>query len=353
MLQRAGYRTACIGKWGLGGPHNSGYALEQGFDEFFGYYDQRRAHDYYTDYLWRDDQQVPLDGKTYSHDLMTAEALEFIEENKDRPFFLYLPYCIPHTKFQVPDLGAYADKPWTKNQKVQAAMITRMDRDVGAIADLVAELGLAQDTLILFTSDHGTHGSADARKHFQASGPLRGVKRSMYEGGLRVPLVAYWPGSVAAGATSDHISAFWDMMPTLADLAGGEPAVSHDGVSFVPTLLGETSAQEQHEYLYFELFEKGATNRAIRMGKWKGVVPNLLKSETLRLYDLVADEGETTDLAAQHPEIIATLEAKMAEAHIESPLWNLESRGFNVRAACAATGVEYKPKQPKKKESAK
>ena len=342
LMQRAGYRTACIGKWGLGAPNNSGYALKQGFDHFFGYYDQRHAHNYYTDHLWRNDAIVPLDGKTYSHDLMTKEAMQFIEANKDRPFFLYLPYCIPHTKFQVPELGIYQDKPWTKNQKTQAAMISRMDRDVGAIAAKLRDLGIAENTLIMFTSDHGAHGMGGTKDMFKASGTLRGIKRSMYEGGLRVPLVAYWPGTIEAGSTSDHVSAFWDMMPTLADLAGGTPAAPHDGISFAPTLLGKLADQEQHEYLYWELYE-GRANRAIRMGTWKGVIPNLYKSQTLQLFDLETDESETTNVATQHPEIVAVLEAKMAEAHVESPIWNLKSKGFNLKAAKEATGVAASP----------
>lgn len=344
MLQRAGYRTACIGKWGLGSAHDSGAANRQGFDEFFGYYDQRHAHEYYTDHLWRNDAKVPLDGKTYSHDLLTAEALRFIEKNKRRPFFLYLPYCIPHTKFQVPELGIYADKPWTKNQKTQAAMITRMDRDVGALAAKLRGLGIAEKTLILFTSDHGAHGQGDTLKHFSASGPLRGKKRSAYEGGLRVPLVAYWPGTIAAGTTSNHISAFWDMLPTLADLSGGKPKATHDGLSLGPTLLGQTAKQKQHESLYFELLERGAMNRALRMGKWKAVIANW-KKDKLQLFDLEADLGERTDVAEQHPKVVASMRAKMEAAHTHSPLWNLESNGFNLKAACEASGVQV----PKKK----
>jgi arylsulfatase A-like enzyme len=348
MMQRAGYKTACIGKWGLGGAHNSGYAVKQGFDLFYGYYDQRRAHNYYTDYLWRNNKKKMLDGKTYSHDLMTAEALKFVEANKGRPFFLYVPYCIPHLKFQVPDLGEYADKPWTKNQKTQAAMITRMDRDIGALARKVKALGLAEKTLIMFTSDHGAHGFAGTQQFFKASGNLRDKKRSMYEGGLRVPLIAYWPGTVKAGGTTSHLSAFWDMMPTLAELGGGKPAARHDGISFAPTLLGKPRAQKQHDYLYWELYERTA-NRAIRMGKWKGVIPNLYKSKTLELYDLEKDESETTNIAAKHPKIVSILEARMTEAHVHNPFWNLQSRGYNLKAASEATGVKYVPRQPRKK----
>ena len=348
MMQRAGYATACIGKWGIGHQHNSGAAFKQGFDLFFGYYDQRRAHNYYTDYLWRNDKKVQLGGKAYSHDLMTEEAITFVETNKDRPFFLYIPYCIPHQKFQVPELGEYADKPWKKKHKIQAAMITRMDRDIGRLRKKVEELGLANKTLIIFTSDHGAHGSSGTNEFFKASGNLRNIKRSMYEGGIRVPMIAYWPGKVPAGTTTEHISAFWDVMPTLADLSGEDPKAKHDGISMLPTLLGKPGEQKKHEYLYWELYE-GRANRAIRMGKWKGVIPNLYKSKKIELYNLETDESESTNLADKHPEIVVKLKAKMKEAHVESPFWNLASHGFNVQAACKATGVEVVRKKRRKK----
>ena len=340
MLKRQGYQTACIGKWGLGTQENSGDPLKQGFDLFYGYYDQYHAHEYYTDHLFRNGQRVELDGKTYSHDLMTDEALKFLDDTQGNPFFLYLPYTIPHTKFQVPDLGQYKDKPWKENHKIQAAMISRLDRDVGIIAKKVADLGLAKDTLIMFTSDHGAHGQGGTGNFFNASGPLRDIKRSMYEGGLRVPLIAYWPGTVPAGTTSNLPCAFWDMMPTLAELSGGKPKAEHDGISIVPTLRGNFDQQKKHDYLYWELFEGKTHNRAIRIGQWKGVIPNWYKSHALELYNLNEDIGETQNVAKEHPAIVAEMEKKMAEAHVDNPFWNVESRGFNVEAATKANGVE-------------
>ena len=352
LMKRAGYATACIGKWGLGNIGNSGDANAQGFDLFYGYYDQRHAHNYYTDHLFRNDKRIELDGKTYSHDLMTDEALKFIDDNQKKPFFLYLPYCIPHAKLQVPSLGEYAQKDWNKSHKTQAAMITRLDRDVGRIARRIARLGLAKKTLIIFTSDHGAHGGAGTTKFFKASGKLRGIKRSLYEGGVRVPMIAYWPGTVPAGTTSKHISAFWDVMPTLADLSGEAPKAKHDGISMLPTLVGDSTHQKQHDYLYWELFE-GRPNRAIRMGKWKGVMPNLYKGDKLQLFDLDADEGETTDIAAKHPKIVAELRGKIAEARTYSPIWNIASRGFNLKAACKASGVKVPEKKRKKQKKNK
>ena len=347
MLQREGYKTACIGKWGLGNFDTVGAANKQGFDHFFGYYDQRHAHNYFTDHLYRNSERIPLDGKTYSHDLMTEEAIEFVEKHKTEPFFLYLPYCIPHTKFQVPELGDYAKQDWKQNHKIHAAMISRMDRDVGKLVDKIEELGLTKNTLIMFTSDHGAHGQSGTANFFKSSGPLRGVKRSMYEGGIRVPLIATWPGKIKAGSQSDHLSAFWDMMPTLAELTGGKPKAKHDGISFLPELLGKTGEQKQHDYLYWELFEYGKGNRAVRKDKWKGVIRNLFADRKLELYDLESDLGETKNVADAHPEIVKELQQIMTTARQRSELWNVESRGFNLEAACKATGIPMPEKSKK------
>ena len=348
LLKKAGYATACIGKWGLGNHTNSGNPTKQGFDHFFGYYDQRHAHDYYTDHLFRNGERIPLDGKTYSHDLLIEEALGFIDTNKEGPFFLYLPICIPHTKFQVPELGQYEDKNWKPNHKTHAAMITRMDDGVGQIMDKIKELKLDENTLIMFTSDHGAHGQSGTTKFFNNCGEFRGIKRSLYEGGLRVPLIATWTGKIKPGSTSDHISAFWDILPTCADLAGATSEFKTDGISLVPTLRGNTSQQRQHEFLYWELFEGKNHNRAIRMGKWKGVIPNMYKSTKLNLYDLEKDPAESNDLADEYPEIARELTEKIQQSHVDSPLWNMESRGFNVVEACKVSGVEV-PDRFKKK----
>lgn len=348
LMQRAGYTTACIGKWGLGSVWNSGDPNQQGFDHFFGYYDQRKAHNYYPKYLWRNGEKVELGGKQYSHDLMTDEALKFVTDNKGSPFFLYLAYTIPHTRYQVPDLGIYADRDWPKKMKIHAAMTSRMDRDVGRLVRLLEELGLEEDTLIMFNSDNGAHGASGSLEFFKTSGNLKGKKRSMYEGGVRSPMFATWPGKIAAGTENDHISAFWDMLPTLAELTG-EPVVGEtDGISMLPTLLGKPG-QKEHKTLYWELYE-GSPNQAVRMGKWKGVVRNRRTGQKVELYDLSADEGEQTDVADQYPEVVEHLRKAMNASHISSPFWSKDTQPlYNARAACAVTGETFVPKNKGRK----
>ncbi len=373
LMKRAGYATAVIGKWGLGGVLenvdnpvlNSGHPNKQGFDHFFGYLDQRRAHNYYTDFLWRNNEMVRLNngpgkGKNdYSHDLMTEEAVQWITQNKDQPFFLYLAYCIPHTNWQVPELGEYADKDWPKaHYKVQAAMVSRMDRDIGRIARLLAKLGLAENTLVVFNSDNGAHGEGETREFFSTSGELKGKKRTMYEGGVRSPMMAYWPGKIPAGSTSDHLSAFWDFLPTMADLTGEPVRGDTDGLSMLPTLLGKDDQQKQHQYLYWELYE-GHPNCGVRMGKWKGVVLNRKKGMDIELYDLSKDEAELQNVAAQHPEVVDRIRKAMLNAHEPSALWDKDHPGrcYNVAEACRLNGVKPiarkpKPQNKKKKRAA-
>jgi len=324
ILKEAGYRCGCIGKWGLGGPGSTGDPNVQGFDHFFGYLGQAQAHEYYPDYLWRNGEQVALDGKTYSHDLMTTEALDFIRANKEGPFFLYIPYTIPHTKFQVPDLGEYAGEGWTTDQKTQAAMISRMDADVGRMINLLKELGIDDDTVVFFTSDNGPHGSGGTLELFDANGPLRGKKRDLYEGGIRVPLIARWPGMIRAGTVTGHISAFWDFLPTCCELAGVEAPGDIDGISFLATLLSRPERQEQHEYLYWEFKSKGG-KQGLRMGRWKGVRLNVRTDPdpVLELYDLDADIGETIDVASGNPQIVSQIEQRMADAHTYSSYFPL------------------------------
>ena len=323
LLKKAGYATACIGKWGLGYPGSEGDPTRQGFDHFFGYNCQRQAHSYYPEHLWRNDEKVMLEGNAggkqhqYSHDLLTAEALAFIRRQRQGPFFLYLPYTIPHARFQVPDLGAYAEKPWTATQKAIAAMISRMDRDIGSLLGLAKELGIERNTLVVFASDNGSAGG-DLLKRFGGAGPFRGQKGTLYEGGLRVPMIARWPGRIAPGSVSDHVSAFQDMMPTLAELAGvtiGEPT---DGLSFVPTLL-ERGEQPRHEYLYWELKD----NRAVRMGRWKAVRTR----KGLELFDLNDDVAEKKNVAAQHPDIVEKARTMFETAHRYSPFFDWKYEG--------------------------
>ncbi|MBL7220277.1 MAG: arylsulfatase [Phycisphaerae bacterium] len=314
VMQSAGYATACIGKWGLGYPGSSGDPTRQGFDHWFGYNCQRQAHSYYPTHLWRNEKKVMLRNtggakRDYSHDLLTAEALKFIRDRHKKPFLLYLPYTIPHAAFQVPDLGVYADKSgWSGTKKAIAAMITRMDRDVGTILKLVKELGVDDKTLVIFTSDNGCAGGG-LHKLFKGSGPLRGMKGSLYEGGIRTPFVARWPGRIAKGSVSAHRSAFWDMLATFAELGGARVTRETDGISMVPTLLGKQ--QKEHEYLYWEF----GKFRAVRMGKWKA----LSAGGKLALYDLDKDIGETTDLAGDHQELVKRMKTIMSASHRDTP----------------------------------
>jgi len=357
LMQRAGYTTACIGKWGLGGFHNSGNPNKQGFDYFFGYTDQRKAHNYYPQYLWENGTKKYLDNNNgkqneYSHDLFTEKAISFIKKNENNPFFLYLAYTIPHLRLQVPDLAQYENKKWPLNMKIQAAMISRMSRDIGVIVDLIKKLGLEKNTLIMFNSDNGAHGKAGTLDFFKPSGNLKGIKRTMYEGGLRSPMVAYWPGKINAGTKNDHLSAFWDMLPTFSELTG-EPIVGNsDGISMLPTLLGKNLFQKKHEYLYWELYE-GRPNSAVRYGKWKGVVRDRREGNEIQLFNLEIDESEINNVAKQNPEIVLEIQSIMEKSHEKNPFWDKDFKPlFNAEAASKVNGVKadignkyYKPQK--------
>jgi arylsulfatase A-like enzyme len=344
-LKQAGYTTALIGKWGLGGPDSTGTPNKQGFDYFYGYLCQRHAHNYYPEFLFRNDQRVPLRNKVagdradgagvatekveYSYDLMAVEALEFVEENKTGPFFLCLTITIPHANneagkkgMEVPEYGPYANKDWPEAQKGHAAMITRLDSDMGRLMQTLKRLGIDDNTIVFFTSDNGPHreGGADP-DFFDSNGPLRGIKRDLYEGGIRVPLIARWPGRIAAGTESNHISAFWDFLPTCSVLAGATPPAHTDGLCIVPTLLNKPSKQKEHEFLYWEFHERGS-KQAVRMGRWKGV--RLAASEKLELYDLKTDLGETKNVAERHPDVVAKIESYLATARTKSEFWSLK-----------------------------
>ncbi len=341
VLREADYATGGFGKWGLGFPGSEGDPNAQGFDEFYGYNCQRQAHYYYPLHLWHNEKRVALDGKTYAHDLIMEESFRFVREHREGPFFLFLPIIIPHAELTAPEdsmaeyrgkleeAGPYGDpsEPYQRNRynaqehprAAFAAMVTRMDRDVGRLLALLRELGIAENTLVLLTSDNGAHveGGADP-KFFHSTGPLRGVKRDLYEGGIRVPMIAWWPGRIEAGTESDHISAFWDVMPTICDLAEVERPKAVDGISFLPALLGKE--QEAHDALYWEFSEKGG-KQAVRKGKWKAVRLNLLKDAEapIELYDLEKDIGETEDVAGAHPEIVAEMKAIMEREHEVNP----------------------------------
>jgi len=339
LLQRGGYSTAMIGKWGLGLEKSTGAPNRKGFDYSFGYLDQVHAHKQYTDHLFRNGERVDLDAKEWSNDLFTKETIDYVEKNKANPFFIYLNYTNPHAELLVPEdslaeyRGKYPEKPFVngagdtpgvKGYRSQptphaayAAMVTRMDRDVGRILDAIKEKGLDESTLVIFTSDNGPHkeGGADP-DFFQSYGPLRGIKRDLTEGGIREPMIARWPGKVAPGTTTDHVSAHWDFLPTACDLAGLKSPEGIDGLSYVPTLTGKD--QKAHEYLYWEFHESGF-DQAVRMGDWKGIRNGL--GEPLKVYNLKQDLHEDHDVAGENPGVVAKLEAQLKAARTESDKW--------------------------------
>lgn len=325
LFKQADYDTAIIGKWGFGTPGMDGDPKAMGFDYFFGYDNHRDAHHYYPDHLWRDETKVPLDGETYSHDLFTEDALKYVREHQDDPFMLFLSYTIPHSRIEVPDLGPYENEDWPDVEKRFAAMITRMDRDIGRLMDLLSELELDENTLVIFTSDNGAYfGSGHRVLFFDSNGELQGSKRAVYDGGIRVPLLARWPGKIEAGSKSDHIAAFWDFVPTCAELLNEDPPQDIDGISMLPALLGDSDRQEEHDFLYWEFGEQGG-KQAVRMGKWKGVRLNVSTEENppLELYDLEADVSESNDIADDHPEIVEEIERIMAREHEPAPMFPL------------------------------
>ena len=353
LMQRAGYKTACIGKWGLGAYSNSGNPNKQGFDHFFGYTDQVKAHEYYPPYLWRNGKKIALNQggvqKDYSHDLFTAEAFDFVKKNAKNPFFLYLAYTIPHVKYQVPDLAQYADRDWPENMKIHAAMTSRMSKDVGRLVELLRELGLEENTLIIFSSDNGAHGQFGSLRFFKTSGQLRDKKRSMFEGGVRTPTFAYWPGKVPAGKVTNHISSFWDVMPTLSELTGEPIKGETDGISFLPTLLGKDKKQKKHEYLYWEIYE-GVPRCAVRYEQWKGVVLDMRKGMDVLLFDVNDDESERKDVAAEHPDVVKKIKKMMLEAHTPNPYYDKDNKPlFNLQKACEDNGIAFPAKNAKKK----
>ena len=345
LLKKAGYTTGIIGKWGLGEAGSTGIPNKQGFDYWFGYLNQRHAHNYYPEYLWRNEEKVRLKNVVksvnppggvatkrveYSHDLFAREALAFVERNKDRVFFLYLAYTIPHANneagkkgMEVPSLGPYADKDWPEPQKGHAAMITRMDGDIGGLMAKLKALGLDENTLVMFSSDNGPHkeGGADPA-FFKSWGRLRGYKRALYEGGIRVPMLARWPGRIKAGSVNNHISTFWDFLPTCTELAGIKNPQGIDGISMVPTLLGKPEEQKKHEFLYWEFHEQGK-KQAVRMGNWKGVRLNVAKNPNgpIELYNLKNDIAEEHNVAGRHPQIVAKIEKYLKTARTPSKHW--------------------------------
>jgi arylsulfatase A len=321
LLQKAGYVTGMIGKWGLGEPDTTGLPNKKGFDYWFGYLNQAHAHSYYPDYLWKNQDKYTLEGnsngqgKQYSHDLFTKEALAFVERNKDKPFFLYLPYTIPHGKLEIPSDAPYSDRDWPQPCKNYAAMITRLDGDVGKLMKLLKDLGLDEKTIVFFCSDNGAPGGSGTLKQFSSNGPLRGTKGDLYEGGIRVPMIARWPGKIKAGTVSGQVWAMWDFLPTAAEIVGVPPPSKIDGISMLPALLGKP--QKQHEFMYWE-FHQNKLIQAVRMGDWKAIKQ---KGKKIELYNLKSDIGEKDDVATQHPDVVARIEVYLKTARTESKYW--------------------------------
>ena len=330
ILKSAGYATACIGKWGMGMFDTTGSPLKKGFDHFFGYNCQRHAHSYFPSHLYNDDQRFPLkdtSSKPYAQNFIADEALKFVQANRSRPFFLFYAITLPHGNYEIDDQGIYKDQPWTAQQKNYAAMVTRLDTDVGRLLALVKELGLDENTLVVLAGDNGSsfQPNSELGRHFQqAAHGLRGFKRELYEGGLRQAALARWPGTVPSGRVSDEPWAFWDFLPTAAELAGAKiPAeCKTDGLSLVPYLKG--GAAPQREYFYWELHEARKPLRAVRFGDWKAVQNG--PQAALELYDLAADPGEKTNLAGQKAGLVAKAAVLMEAAHADDPNWPLSGK---------------------------
>ena len=353
VLQKACYKTAAIGKWGLGLANTTGTPTKQGFEEWFGYLSQTHAHDYYPTQLFRNDNLVFFDENSagrkgaYSHDLFTKAATNYIRVTKYVSFYLYLPYTVPHANneltkktgngMEVPSDAPYTKEDWPQTEKNKAAMITRLDRDVGALLEQLKKFGIEDNTIVFFTSDNGPHKEGGVKpEFFNSSGGLRGTKRDMYEGGIRVPMIVRWPGKIPAGKVSDQVWAFWDFLPTAAEIAKEKPPENIDGISMLPTLLGQKQTN-RHEFLYWEFHEKG-TKQAVRMGDWKAV--RLGPKQPLELYNLETDRAETDNVAADHPEIVAKIEHFLLTARSESDRWPIRTASEQAEAAKKRAGTK-------------
>jgi arylsulfatase A-like enzyme len=332
LLQKQGYVTGMTGKWGLGEPKTTGLPNDKGFDEWFGFLNQARAHKHYPDFIWlnRDKFEIPAnaDGNKgqYVHHLFTDFALQFIETHAggDEPFFLYLPYTLPHSDLEIDEIHPdYADKEWSEREKVYASMITLIDRDVDRIVKLLEQKGVDNNTLILFTTDNGAANRYDGV--FNSSGSLRGAKRDVYEGGIRVPLIAYLPGTIQPGINEDFVGYFADVLPTFASLAGVEVPEGIDGVDFSKVLTQGEKIMEDR-MLYWE-FHELTGSQAVRKGKWKAVRLDVHKRgfhKDVELYDLSVDPSESNDLATTFPEVQQEMIQLMDSQHVISPLFPFE-----------------------------
>lgn len=351
MFKRAGYGTGAFGKWGLGPVGSEGDPQKQGFDRFFGYNCQSLAHRYYPAYLWNNDEKVYLTANgdlerkaSYAPEIIQKATLHYLDTvNKDRPFFLYIPTLLPHAELLVPEdsiwhrfKGAFQERPYKGNdygkgasrtgyasqaypKAAFAAMVTRLDIYLQQIMDRLESLGIAENTVVIFTSDNGPHreGGADP-DFFNSNGGLRGYKRDLYEGGIRVPFVVRWPGKVKEGVVSDHAGAFWDLMATFSEILGQDLKGNKDGISILPELTG-VGTQAEHEYLYWEFHEQGG-KQAVRMGPWKGVRLKATENQSnrLQLFHLDKDPGEKRDISGAHPELVSRMAQIMSRAREES-----------------------------------
>lgn len=349
VLQQAGYKTALVGKWGLGdvGAADCGLPRRHGFDNFFGYLNQQHAHNHFPAFLWRNEEKLSLPNEVmpigesgagyatkavvFADDLFADDAVQFVQAKRAEPFFLYWSMVIPHANNErtrelkngahVPDFGSYADENWPDADKGQAAMISSLDGYVGRLLATLRATGQAENTLVIFTSDNGPHNESNHNtERFSPSGPLKGMKRSLTDGGIRVPFIAWWPGQIDAGSVSNHVGYFGDWMATAAELAGTTPPVDCDSLSFVPSLLGKSHKQAKHEFLYWEFHERGFKQAALYQERWKGIRTEA-PDAPVTLYDLQNDLGETRDVAADHPEIAATIGNYLASARIASDDW--------------------------------
>jgi arylsulfatase A-like enzyme len=350
VLREAGYRTGGFGKWSLGDHGEAGAPWLKGFDEYYGYPNQDHAHFYYPHFLWDTNRVVLLPGnrpgvpaarREYAPDLLLTRAVRFLEETRKdrRPFFLYFPTILPHwsefpkdspDSHPVPEDAPYSERPWPQVERNYAAMVTRLDRDVGRLLAKLGELGLERDTLVLFTSDNGPSGETIHRPDFfRSAGPFRGSKRHLHEGGIRVPLLARWPAVIAPGQVSRVLAGHWDILPTLAELAGAPPGGDIDGISLASVFRGRPRPRE-HEFLYWDYgHTRDAFLQAVRAGDWKAVRTAL--NRPTELYDLAADPGESRDLARERPEIVARLEGLMRQAFEPSPDYPLKSAADRPR----------------------
>ncbi|MRI00166.1 sulfatase-like hydrolase/transferase [Kriegella sp. EG-1] len=353
MFKNSGYETNLIGKWGLGPVGTAGEPSKQGFDNYFGYLNQTRAHNYYPDYLIYNGEKLHLTNEVvyinnekskgikssatkkndYSHSIFIDSALTYISKPKSKPFFLFLPLTIPHANnegeltadhgMEVPNLGIYANKDWPEAEKAKAAMISLLDSDIGRILAKLKDIGIDENTLVIFTSDNGPHkeGGVDPN-FFNSSGPLRGKKRDLYEGGIRVPFIAKWPSEIEKNSKSELQSAFYDMMPTFAQIVNDTTSISTDGLSILPTLLGDIQNQQVHDYLYWEFSEGKHDAQAVIAGKWKLLCK--YHPYAWELYDLSNDIGEQTNVAGDYPAIVQKLKSYIAQAHTYNENYLLE-----------------------------